>query len=509
MFKHIASNWSYHILQIVVMMILAPIMKGQLGDDGNGIWSTIIAGTAIIELLAAGIPMASVRHISEAVVAGDLERTNRMISTGFGITLAVGLIGLVLGVGILIPGFNALLVESDEWSGTAPAILESARIAYAITVVRVASAISMRFPIAIFHAKKDFATNNMIQNVAVMVRSVAVIVLLYTQPSVEGIAWIFAVETVLVFLAFRFFIHRRFEGIKLGLAHFDKRHVKELLGFGLIAGTLNVGTMIAYSMDALVISSMIGPDDVTPFDFGNKFFGPLAGLMYGIGAVVMPAATELKHKQDSHLLKVAFLKWSKISLSIIMPVGLYLYVLGPRFIAAWVSDPSFEFSAGAVTRVLVPSFLIALPLRAVALPILLGTSQPARAAVIYLGLSIMNLGLSVGLVHQGYGIVGVAIGTAVPQVIFALYLLAVTCAELEMSPSTWLRYVAGRSIVGSLPVLAFLLWLESFEGLRSLAELTLAGMAMMVLFAATWIFFVHRKDPHLDIQAELLGRLRR
>jgi O-antigen/teichoic acid export membrane protein len=508
-FKHIASNWSYHILQIVVMMILAPMMKWQLGDDGNGIWSTMIAGTAILELMAMGIPMASVRHISEAVVAGDLERTNKMIATGFGITIIVGLIGLVVGVGILIPTFNISLVDSDEWAKTSPAILESARIGFAVTVVRVASAIAMRFPISVFHAKQDFITMNLIQNAATILRTAAIIWLLYTRPSVEGIAWIFAVDTVVVFLVSKHLITKRFDGIKFGLAHFDKRHVRKLLGFGAIAGILNVGTMIAYSMDALVISSMIGPDHVTPFDFGNKFFGPLAGLMYGIGAVVMPTATRLKHTQDTHLLKDAFLKWSKISLAIIMPVGLYLFVLGPRFIAAWTRDPSFEFSAGAVTRVLVPSFLIALPLRAVALPILLGTSHPIRAVLVFLFLAFVNLGLSVFLVSQGYGITGVAFGTAIPQVLFAIYLLAVTCTELQMSPFSWIKYVGGRSIIGALPVVAFLLWIESYAEFRGLAELTFAGVAMMILFAGIWVFYVYRKDPHLDIQAELASRLRR
>ncbi len=508
MFKHVLSNWSFYILQMLVMMVLSPIMMTHLGEDGLGAWLSIIAGTSLLELLAMGIPMASVRHISEAVAAGDLKRTNTMISTGLGITLALGGVGLVVGLGVFFPLFENELLENDKWAGTPQELLESARIAFLITTVRVAAAIAMRFPGSIFHAKQDFQTNNMIQGAGVIFRALAVVALLYVRPSLEGIAWIFVVETIGVFLAFRYFVHKRFEGLRVGLANFERGHVKELVGFGLIASTLNLGTMIAYNMDALVIGRMIGPDEVTVFDFGNKFFMPIAGLMYGIGAVVMPAATHLKQQKGMHQLKHSFLKWSKVSLSLMLPISLYLYVLGPRFLAAWLDKPEYVFSAGAVTRVLVPSFLIALPLRAVALPILLGTSHPLRATGVFLILAMVNLGLSIALVDQGYGLIGVALGTAIPQTIFAVYILIVTCRELRMGVGRWLVYVVGKAAVGSLPVLAFLLWLEHFVDVRSFPALILSGVAMMGVFAVCWGLFVYRNDPYVNIRAEIAARRR-
>ncbi|MFT7485948.1 MAG: O-antigen/teichoic acid export membrane protein, partial [Candidatus Paceibacteria bacterium] len=463
MFKHIVSNWSHHILSIVVMLVLAPMMLDEagLGKPVVGIWVTIVAATGFIELLAMGVPMASVRHISEAVVAGDLDRTNRMISTGFGITLGVGLLGLVLG-GVLFFPFEAGLLENPKWLEVPPEVLHSAKIAYVITAIRVAASLSLRFPLAVFHSKHAFTTSNMILNAGLLFRLFAVIALLKTTPTLSGLAWIFVIEAVGVFLALRFFIQQSFEGLKMGLASFDRSLVRGLLGFGLIAAVLNVGTMVAYNIDALVIGNLIDPDAVADFDVGNKFFLPLASIMYGIGAVVMPTSTQLKQDEGLQVLGPVFLKWSKVSLSIIMPVCLYLTILGPRFLDAWIADPlqNYELSAGPVTRVLAPSFLLALPLRAVALPILLGTSSPGRPAAVYLALAFANLVLSVMFVKAGYGIVGVAFGTAIPQVLFAVYLLLLTCKELKLSPLHWIRYVCGRASVGMLPCLALLLWLE-------------------------------------------------
>lgn len=508
MFKHIASNWSLNLLQILVMLVLVPLLESDLGKDGYGIWVAIIAATGFLELLAMGVPMASVRHVSEAIAAGDLARTNRVIATGYGVTIGLGLLGVGLGTLLFWP-FEAKLVNNPEWAGAGSEMLDGAVIAYAITALRVAAGLALRFPIAVFDAHRDFVTKNAVMVVGILFRAVAVVVLLKTSPSLEGIAWIFVVEAIGVFLAFRFFIHRRFEGIHFRLRGFDRSLVGELMGFGIFAAILNVGSLIAYQLDTLVIGYFMGPDSITDFEIGNKFFLPLAGLMFGLGAVVMPTATALKAAGDDHALEHVFLKWSKIALSVMLPVSIYLTILGPEFLAAWMKNDEYRVLSGPVTRILAPSFLLYLPVRAVALPILLGTSRPGRAAGVFLAMSFVNLGLSVALVKAGHGIVGVAVGTALPQVVYALYLLVITCVHLEVSVLAWLRYVAGRAAVGSLAPIALLLWLEHGLQVKGFPALIASGVAMLVVFGVIWAFFVYRGDPYLDLREELRLRLRK
>lgn len=507
MFKHIASNWSRILLQILVMLVLAPLMEQELGRDGYGIWIAIIAATGFLELLALGVPMASVRHISEAVSAGDLERTNRTIATGYGITLLLGVAGAALGALIFLP-FERGLVENELWRDTPAETLAAARTAYLVTALRCAAALALRYPTAVFDSKRDFVTKNAIQNAGILGRAVAVVVLLYSAPSLVGLAWIFVVEFVLVHLAFRLAIHRRFPGIRFGLRGFDRTLVGELMGFGVFAAVLNVGTMIAYNIDALVIGRWIGTEAITDFDFGNKFFAPLAAVMYGIGAVVMPEATRLRVQGERDGLPTIFLKWSKVSLSVVLPIGLYLAVLGPRFLATWVG-PEYEESAGLVTRILAPSFILYLPVRAVALPILMGVSRPGRPAAVFLGMALLNLGLSITLVELGYGIAGVAWGTAIPQVLFAIYLVAVTAMVVEVDLGRWLVHVFGRTALGTLPCLAFLFLMERGLDVRGWTELILSGIGSLVVFALIWTFFVYRGDPHLDLREEIAVRVRR
>src|SRR5258706_15171005 len=110
------------------------------------------------------------------------------------------------------------------------------------------------------------------------------------------------------------------------------------------------------------------------FTVGNSFIIYLMEFLIAIAAVVMPTATRLQSQGNSAALREIFFKWSKIALSLTMAAGLFLIVLGPRFIAWWV-DPTFEQPAGQVLQILLPSYIIFLPVRRVARPTPLGLGQ--------------------------------------------------------------------------------------------------------------------------------------
>jgi hypothetical protein len=52
-----------------------------------------------------------------------------------------------------------------------------------------------------------------------------------------------------------------------------------------------------------------------------------------------------------------------------------------------------------------------------------------------------------------------------------------------------------------------LLWFRLGLEVRSLVGLAGAGVAMVLLFGLTWVFFVYRNDPYLNVRGGL-ARLR-
>jgi len=492
LFKHIGSTWILNALQILVLMKLTPFVLDSLGREQNGVWLTIVSLTGVLGLLVLGVPMASVRFVAEQVARKDLARTNAAVSTCLGICMALGAAALVAGAGLYF-FFDATYLPA----GTAA---DGARIAFAVASLQVAAGFAMRLPYGILDAHGDFILCNLVMGGELLLRLSLTLGLLAWRASLPVLALVQVLCMAGEFALAWIVIRRRYPGLRFGLSAFDRSLARAVLGFSVFAMLLNVGTLLAFRADALVIGAHLGAEQVTFFDVGNKFFEPMTALLIAVGAVVMPTATRLRASGDEAGLRSMFLKWSKISASIVLLVGTYLLVLGPRFLGWWIG-PDFVGPSGDVLQVLMLSFLAWLPVRGVALPVLMGVGRPARPALAFVAMGLVNLALSLVLVGP-FGILGVAIGTALPNLVFAGVLLALACRELGVRPGEYLAHAALRPALGALAPLGILILLETRFQPEGIAALLLCGLASTAVFALTWVLFVYRGDPHLGRSPE-------
>ena len=104
------------------------------------------------------------------------------------------------------------------------------------------------------------------------------------------------------------------------------------------------------------------------------------------------------------------------------------------------------------------------------------------------------------------GLAGVALGTAIPNVLYSGVVLVQACRELQTPVPAFLRYVVPRAILGALPVLALLLWFKFGLDVHGIGQLTGAGVAMTLVFGLLWVFFVYRNDPYVDLRSRLVGQ---
>jgi hypothetical protein len=63
--------------------------------------------------------------------------------------------------------------------------------------------------------------------------------------------------------------------------------------------------------------------------------------------------------------------------------------------------------------------------------------------------------------------------------------------------------------LGAFVPLALLVWFEYGLHVRGLVPLIGAGVAMVIVFSLTWIYFVFKDDPYLDLRHELARVLHR
>jgi O-antigen/teichoic acid export membrane protein len=508
MLKNVGSNWALALIQIAVMIQLTPVQITALGPDANGAWLTVASLTGVLGLLILGVPMASVRFIAKSAASKDIDKVNEAVASCLGICIVFGLGVALVGAGLSV-FFEHVYLRAPAWQVLGPRWLAEARIAYWIAVLQVSVGFVSQLPFGILEAYHEFPAKNLVMIASLVLRLALTVGVLRVHPSLILVAAIQFASMTVEFAGGLALVRRRCPGVRFNLSRFDRSQVGEILKFSVFAMLLSVGSQLAFRSDALVIGAFEDPAAGTFFDVGNKFFPPLTALVLGIGMVVMPLAARLEGEGNIVELRRIFLKWSKIAYSMALIVGVYLIVLGPEFIAWWMG-PDYMVRSGAIVRVLMLAFVFFLPVRGVALPILMGLGKPVKPALALLAMGLANLALSLALVRP-FGILGVALGTAIPCVLFAAAVMSFTCRELGVPVREYFGYVAGRASLGAAPAIALLLALKHGLGMfpRSTSRmamflpLLLSGLGMMTVFAVAWLFFVYRDDPYVDLTSRV------
>ncbi len=505
MLKNIGSNWTYSVVQILVFLVLTPYTLGALNEtaDGTfGIWETIVATAGPLQLLILGVPMATVRAISGHVAKGEYTEANRALGASLSLTIGLGCVALLLGG--LVFWLGDQLFQGWELG---PERLADARQAILLVVFNLAIGFALRLPYAAYDAHLDFIPRNLVMGGGLLAKLGLTILLLEWRASLSTLALVQVLITLLEFDLATVVLKLRHPELHIRPHGLDWPRAKSILSFSLFAMLLNMGALLAFRLDALVVGFHLDEVEVQVYALGNKIFDPFINLLLAIGMVIMPMAAGLKAKGQAAEVGAMLLKWSKVAFSLVLMIGGYLMVLGPEFLARWL-EASYTPEVGRLMQVLMLSFFLFLPVRGVALPLLMGLGQARAPAFGLLAMGLCNLLLSMLLIRD-LGLMGVALGTAIPNVVFGYLIVRMACQELGQGLFEYLRYGAGRSLVGMLPGLGLLSGIKLYLEPRGYPLLVASGIGYVLLFGVTQVFFVYRGDRHLDLHAALLQRLGR
>jgi len=494
--RNIGSNWALTILGVASAYVLTPFLVHTLGQGGYGTWTLVMAMTGYIGLVALGVPMACMRYIAQHVSLKQWDKANQTIGTCAGLYLMLG--GAALLVGGALGGAFVFYDIPPSYRG-------DAYVAFGLMVIYVSLSFFSFLPEGIMFAHHDFVPRNLVRVAGVVLRFALTFGLLRMHPSLSFLA---AIQ--LIGLAFDFFttlvlIRLRYTNLRIDIRLFDWATLRQVLSFSLFVLLMAAGGRLSFETDALVIGALISVNAIAAYAFANSLVVYLVEFIVGIAAVVSPMATALSAQGKDDELQEMFLKWSKAALSITIAAGLFLIVLGPRFLGWWIG-PEYEVPSGGVLQVLMVSCFAFLPARGVALPILMGLGKAKTPTIAFLAAGVLNLVMS-ALLARPLGLTGVALGTAIPNVLFSLVVIGAACRALKITMFDYARYVVPRAALGALPILALLVWFKAGLSVSSFTGLAAAGVAMAIAFGVVWVLFVYRNDPYVDVRSPLL-RLR-
>jgi len=501
--KNIGSNWVRNLVTAAFGFVTTPYILHEVGDPASA-WEVISSWTGVLMLLALGIPMASSKIFATAIAEGDEEELNAAVSASAALYLIVAGAALLVGAALYL-AFDHTYVDSvvkENW----PERVNEVRLAFALIVGFISLNFIGQLPIGVLVGHQDFVTANAISTSGVLAKLGLILGVLAWRPSIVALALITVGVLLAEVVVGLVVVRRKYPGLRVDLRKVDRVHVKRIIGFSVWVLLLNLGIKLSFFVDGVVLGSLGNATDPYQYKTANYLMVMLIEFLVAIGAVALPKVATLKVQGDLDGVRAIYAQWTKVAFSLTLMSGLYLVVLGPAFLHAWMGS-KYQPVAGDCLMILMGSALVFMPVRGVSVGVLMGLGKAAVPGAVFMAVGVLNLALSLALVGP-LGMVGVALGTAIPSALFAVVISVVVCRAIEMPYGRFVGYVCGRAVLGSVPVVAVLLLLKQLDP-QGLPMMVALGVVHCAVFALIWVVFVYRDDPHIDLTGRVRGLLNR
>lgn len=251
--------------------------------------------------------------------------------------------------------------------------------------------------------------------------------------------------------------------------------------------------------DKLVLGIFAGTAAVTLYDIAAKLNSLVTSIAGLATSAVLPVAAQLNAREEHGSLREMFLRGTKLIATALAPVTAIMIAIAAPFIAAWFG-PGFE-DAVPVAQLLLLSQVF-LPLYQLGDPILIGRDRFGLWVPGGLTLAILNVALSVVLV-QGFGVMGVALGTLVAVMLELPWYMRVFGREMSIPAGEWLRRTAWPAypLLVVPAVVAYLAGMTVRGG--SLAGLFAVGVVALALYWATMLAVGYSREERLEMVSVL------
>ena len=465
--KNVGSSWFSLGINVITGFFLSPYILHSLGDAAFGIWVLIFSVTGYYGVFDLGIRSSVIRYIAKYTAVQDKEGLAKFFNTILAAYSCIALATVIITLGLSFFVGSIFRIQPD--------FLHTARLLF----LMVGLSVALGFPLGIFagilEGLQRFYLLNFTNTGGLLVRAALTILALRRGYGLLTVGLITVLLPLLVSIL-RAILVMRILPIPVSFRYLDRAVFKETSNYSGTTFIIQMAYQLRFKTDALVIGSFLNSSAVTTFSIGGRLVDYASQVVGSMAQIFVPMASQSDAKGDVGHLRKLFVAGNRACGLIIFPVSLILAIFGKTVIEAWVGAKYVAASYPIMLVVLIPTTLV---LAQGASPrILFGMARHRTLAWISSMEGIANLILSIALVTR-LGVIGDAIGTAIPLSFTAIYFTPRFLAgQLNIKQSTFLREAYTLPVLLCLPLVAVLLalrqWLPVHHLLPLLGEILLA-----------------------------------
>ena len=465
-------------VMIVVTFFMTPILVDGLGDDRYGIWVFVESIIQYLALFDLGITAAVVKYVAKFNATQDKEEVNRVYSSSIAIFSALGLlVGLTTAIYALWGGLPRS-IDSE--------LAFDARIMIALLGFNLAVGLPLSVYNSIVSAIELYWVKNIVQVVMLILRSLVFLWVLSMGWGIVAIGISITVFSLLQHLTLLAIAHYTIPSLKFSFALITSSTFRQVGNYSIWSFLTAISSRVSFQTDAIVIGFFLDPASVTYFAIAARLVEYSKSFVRSATTVLTPRFSVLDSLQNYEEIRRLLIRGARTSLWVTCFISQGLIFLGPDFIGVWMGE-RFKVNSSPVLIILsLPLFLFLS--QSVSARVLFGIGKVRPFACAAALNATLNLGLSLVLV-QYCGIVGVAIGTAIPCCLQAFLVAYIVCRATELSKWELFRRAYATPLCGAALATVVWMYLLTYLPLNSYLLIFCAAIIGLVLNLGVALLF--------------------
>jgi len=462
---------------IAVGFLLTPFLVRTLGKPQYDVWCVVEAVLAYFTLLDLGVASYLMRTTARAQANDEIGTLNRAASASAAVFLCGSAVVLVGGGSVLF-ALSGRLAERAEAGGQVGWFL-------AIMLVNLACLLPLSLFPAILDGLERFVWKAAVRFLFLLLRTIGMVLALRAGFGLAGVGVVVLATTLgeQAALALGCFLGR--PGLRIQPWGVERRAMRDVIGAGVDAFLAMLAGRITLQTGAILVGLMLPVGRVTDLMMAIRVTEYAKQLLRQFTTTLTPGISASEARDDWAGIRSIFLVGTKWMVLLSVPVNVGLWCFGRPFLAAWVG-PEFAVASGTSTMILAGTVTIGL-LQSVAARVLYGLGRLRWFARIALIEGAVNLLLTLLLIEP-YGIVGVAVAIAVPNLLASVVVVVHTMRVLEVPMFGYAKTCAVPLLANVVPTTVWLALGDPAADYGSIGLFLVAGLSpYAALIAATQV----------------------
>jgi O-antigen/teichoic acid export membrane protein len=480
---NVVSSWGGLGVNIAVGFFVYPFILHHLGDEASGLWTLIYSFTGYYGIFDFGIRSSLIRYVSKFRATGDKDELTRLINTSLFTYTCVGLF-------LLIPTTLGVFYVDRVFQIPANFYYD-ARILF----LMVGYATALGFPLGIsggiLEGLQRFDLINWSNIITTLLRAALIIYVLQHGLGLLSVALI-TVSLPLISSAVLSVLAHRLLAISYGWKYVGRESLRQVASYGSVTFMIIVAARLRFKTDAVIIGTFLSAAAITHFTIGARLVDYASEVVSSMAQIFTPMSSHFHATGNYDQLRRIFVAGNRACALIMFPMTVAFVVMGKSVIEAWVG-PRYLSSYVILLIVLIPTTFY--EAQSTSNRLLFGMSLHRSLAYVVLLEGIANVILSVVLVRP-LGIVGDALGTAIPLLCTSLFFLPRhMCHQLDIPIRKFIVDAYFFPVILCLPMIFALVLMQRSFYAHHYPQLILNLLVGLAVYGVGLLWFVLTREP--------------